>query len=84
MNDALYKYLDIFAIVYLDDILVYSKDKDKYIRYIKLILEKIRKYNLLLKPEKYKFHKEQVEFLGYIIRLYSIKIDQVKVTAVLD
>ena len=58
MNDALYKYLDIFTIVYLDDVLVYSKSEEEHIGYVKLVLEKIRKYNLLLKPEKCEFHKE--------------------------
>ena len=84
INDALHKYLDIFVIVYLDDVLVYSTSKEEYIEYIRLVLEKIKKYNLLLKPEKCEFHKEQVKFLGYIIGTHSIKMDQVKVTVVLD
>ena len=39
---------------------------------------------MLLKPEKCEFHKDQVEFLGYIIRTHGIKMDQAKVMAVLE
>jgi hypothetical protein len=75
MNNALYKYLDIFTIVYLDNILVYLVNKDKHKQHVKLVLEKLKEYNLLLKLEKCKFYKNQVEFLGYIIRIHGIKMD---------
>ena len=84
MNNALHKYLDIFVIVYLDNVLVYLTSKEEYVKYVKLVLEKIKKYNLLLKLEKCKFYKSQVKFLGYIIGTHSIKMDQAKVTAVLE
>ncbi|KFZ17321.1 hypothetical protein V501_01795 [Pseudogymnoascus sp. VKM F-4519 (FW-2642)] len=57
MNDALHEYLDIFVIVYLDDVLVYSASKEEHVEHVKLVLKKIEKYNLLLKPEKCEFHK---------------------------
>ena len=57
MNDALYKYLDIFVIVYLDNVLVYSTSEEEHIKHVKLVLEKIEKYNLLLKLEKCEFYK---------------------------
>ncbi|KFY47335.1 hypothetical protein V494_00038 [Pseudogymnoascus sp. VKM F-4513 (FW-928)] len=63
MNDALHEYLDIFVIVYLDDILVYSTSKEEHVKHVKLVLEKIEKYNLLLKLEKCEFYIKQVEFL---------------------
>ncbi|KFY82311.1 hypothetical protein V498_08625, partial [Pseudogymnoascus sp. VKM F-4517 (FW-2822)] len=84
MNDALHEYLDIFTIVYLDDILVYSASKDEHVQHVKCVLKKLKEYNLLLKLEKCEFHKNQVEFLGYIIGTHSIKMDQAKVKAVLE
>jgi hypothetical protein len=57
MNDTLYEYLDIFIIVYLDDILVYLANKDEHKQHVKLVLEKLKEYNLLLKLEKCKFYK---------------------------
>ena len=84
MNDALHEYLDVFVIIYLDDILIYSTSKGEHRKHVKLVMEKLKKYSLLLKPEKCEFHKEQVEFLGYIIGTHGIKMDQVKVKAVLE
>jgi hypothetical protein len=57
MNNALYKYLDIFVIIYLDNVLVYLTSTKEYVRHIYLVLEKLEKYSLLLKLEKYKFYK---------------------------
>ena len=57
MNDALHKYLNIFVIVYLDNVLVYSTSEEEHTKHVKLVLEKIEKYNLLLKPEKCEFYK---------------------------
>ncbi|PQM43532.1 hypothetical protein VC83_09659 [Pseudogymnoascus destructans] len=84
MNDALHEYLDIFTIVYLDDVLVYLATKEEHVKHVKLVLKKLKEYSLLLKPEKCEFHKNQVEFLGYIIGTHGIKMDQAKVTAVLE
>ena len=75
MNDALHEYLDVFVIVYLDDILIYSTSKGEHGKHVKLVMEKLEKYTLLLKLEKCEFHKEQVEFLGYIIGTHGIKMD---------
>ena len=83
-NDALHEYLDIFVIVYLDDILVYSENEEEHVKHVKLVLARLKEYNLLLKPEKCEFHKTQVEFLGYIIGTHGIRMDQAKVATVLD
>ncbi|OBT70641.1 hypothetical protein VF21_10648 [Pseudogymnoascus sp. 05NY08] len=79
MNDALHKYLDIFVIVYLDDVLVYLTSEQEHVKHVKLVLEKIEKYNLLLKLEKCEFYKNQVEFLDEnrkfkLIAYYSRKL----------
>ena len=57
MNDALHEYLDIFVIVYLDNILVYLTSEEEHIKHVRLVLDKLKEYSLLLKPEKCKFHK---------------------------
>ena len=84
MNDVLHEYLDVFTIVYLDDILIYSTKKEEHVKHVRLVLKKLEEYSLLLKPEKCEFHKSQVEFLGYIIGTHGIKMDQKKVIAVLE
>jgi hypothetical protein len=57
MNDVLHEYLDIFTIVYLDDILIYSTNEEEHIKHVKLVLKKLEEYSLLLKLEKCEFYK---------------------------
>ena len=75
MNDTLHEYLDVFVIVYLNDILIYSKNETEHTKHVRLVLEKLRTKRLLLKQEKCDFNKEQVEFLSYIISSHRIKMD---------
>jgi hypothetical protein len=84
INEQLHEYLDIFVVAYLDDILIFSKTKTEYIEYVKKVLEKLKKANLLLKLEKYKFYQEELKFLGFIVRRNGIHISSDKVKAVLD
>ena len=84
INNQLYKYLNVFIVAYLDDILIFSKILTKYIEYIKKVLDKIRQVRLLIKPGKYKFYKKELKFLEYIIRENRIQIDKDKVKAVLE
>jgi hypothetical protein len=67
----------------LDNILIFSKTKTKYIEHVRKVLSKLQKVRLLLKPEKYEFHKEEVPFLGYIIGRNGLRIDLAKIEAVL-
>ena len=57
MNDALHEYLNIFVIVYLDDVLVYLTSEEEHIKHVRLVLDKLKEYSLLLKLEKCEFHK---------------------------
>ena len=84
MNDTLHEYLDVFIVVYLDDILVYSKLKEEHVRHVKLVLKKLKKNNLLLKLEKCDFYKEEVEFLGHLVRVNGVRMDLKKINAVIN
>ena len=64
----MYKYLDVFIVAYLDDILIFSKILTEYIKYIKKVLDKIKQVRLLIKLGKYKFYKKELKFLEYIIK----------------
>jgi hypothetical protein len=69
--------LDIFVIIYLDDILIFSKTEEEYKRYIKKILRKLINENLRIKTEKTKFHAKEVDFLGFIIGREGFKIKKI-------
>ena len=84
MNNILREFLDISIIVYLNDILVFSKEEKQYIEYIQQVLATLQKGGMLLKQEKYKFYIKKVEFLRYIIILEGIRIDPAKVSTILS
>jgi hypothetical protein len=57
INNVLRKYLDVFVVVYLDDILVYSKTYEEHVQHMRLILTALRDADLRIKAEKTEFHK---------------------------
>ena len=58
-------YLDRIAIAYLDNILIYSTNREEYVTYVREVLECLSRAGLLLKSEKCEFYKESVEFLRF-------------------
>ena len=64
--------LGICVLIYIDDIIVFSPDRDSHIKHVKLVLECLRKANLKLKPSKCVFGQSQVKILGYIIQASGI------------
>ena len=67
MNRVFKPYLDRFVIVFIDDILVYSKSKAEHTRHLTLVLKKLREHQLYAKFSKCQFWLEQVAFLGHVI-----------------
>ncbi|KAM1561039.1 hypothetical protein ACFX1Z_004214 [Malus domestica] len=82
MNRVFQPYLDKFVIVFIDDILVYSKSKAKHARNLKLVLSSLREHQLHAKFSKCEFWLNQVAFLGHVISAQGIQVDSQKVAAV--
>jgi hypothetical protein len=82
INNVLCPYLDVFVTVYLDNILIYSDNLEDHWRYILKVLEVLTKAGLHLKPKKYKFHRQEVKYLRFIISTTSTKIDLAKITTI--
>jgi hypothetical protein len=76
-------FLDKIYICYLNNILVYSKDKKQYIIYIKQVLKVLAKKGFRLKLSKYNFYTKEIIFLGYIITLGKIGLDPKKIQAII-
>lgn len=83
-NGIFNDYLDKFVIVYIDDILVYSKSLEENARDVRLVLQRLREHKLYAKVSKCEFFKSQVEFLGHTVSADGIGPEKVKVAAVQD
>ena len=67
MNSVFSKYLDKFVLVFLDDILIYSKNEKEHEENMSLILQLLREHNLYAKLIKCDFYKDRIHYLGHII-----------------
>ena len=68
----------------MDDILIYSRDIEEYTTYVRVVLERLRKYSLYIKLLKYKFSIKEVSFLEYRVKVDSVTINFSKVTIIKD
>lgn len=84
INHVFHDLLDKYVAVYLDDILVYSKDLEHHTRHVQEVLRRLREYKLFAKLSKCQFHSNEVEFLGFVLNKNGIKMDPKKVEAVQD
>ncbi|KAI4295098.1 hypothetical protein MLD38_040632 [Melastoma candidum] len=82
MNQVFRPYLDQFVIVFIDDILVYSKSKDEHKEHLTIVLKTLRENKLYAKLSKCEFWLEKVAFLGHVISATGIEVDPTKVEAV--
>lgn len=82
INKALAGYLDDFCVVYLDDILIYSRTREEHTHHLRLVLERLRKYALFANPKKCHFFTDQVEFLGFIVSGTGVSMDPRRVSTV--
>ena len=79
MNDVLRPFLDDFVIVYLDDILIFSKTWEEHLRHVKQTLDVLKREKLYVKLSKCEFGKTSLNYLGHIVGGGELKIDPSKV-----
>jgi hypothetical protein len=84
MNKVFMEYLDKFVVVFIDDILIFSKMEEEHEEHLRLVLEKLRSHQLYAKFNKCDFWLTKVAFLGHIISAGGVSIDPGKVKDVLN
>jgi Reverse transcriptase (RNA-dependent DNA polymerase) len=84
INNILKEYLNDFIVIYLDDILIYSKNEKKYTGHIIKVLETLKKTELKINGEKSTFYQTEVKFLKYILTTTDVKINLKKIKVILN
>src|SRR5262249_6148095 len=82
MNRVFKPFLDKFMVVFIDDILVYSKSQEEHETHLRLVLQILREQQLFAKASKCEFWMNEVGFLGHVINKDGIRVDPKKVEAV--
>ena len=84
MNRVFRPYVDQFVVVFIDDILVYSKDAREHEQHLRIVLETLREKKLYAKLSKCDFWLKEVSFLGHIVSAEGIRVDPAKIEAVVN
>ena len=84
MNKVFMEELDKFVVVFIDDILIYSRSAEEHEQHLRVILNKLWAHELYAKFSKCEFWLQEVAFLGHIITVKGVKVDPEKVKAVSD
>jgi hypothetical protein len=84
MNFVLMTELDKFVVVFIDDILIYSKNEEEHAEHLRIVLQRLRAHKLYAKFSKCEFWLDNVKFLGHSISKEGISVDPSKVQEVMD
>src|SRR5271170_610647 len=82
VNNVFRRFLNIFLIVYLDDIVIYSNTLDEHLKHLRQVLDVLRTNELYAKPHKCVFGKSEIEFCGHIIGNGTVKVMQDKIQSI--
>ena len=75
--------LDVFVIVYLDDILIYTEDEGQgHVEAVRWVLDLLRKNGFFANLKKCRFHQDEVRFLGYVVSAQGVRIEDERIEAV--
>ncbi|MBW0581389.1 hypothetical protein O181_121104 [Austropuccinia psidii MF-1] len=84
VNDIFYDLLDIYVVVSLDDIMVFSKYEEEHVTHVSTVFSRLRANNLFAKASKCLFHVTSIEYLGYVVYSEGLKMDQANVQQMLN
>ena len=84
MNSVFSMYLDKFVLVFLDGILVYSKNEEEHEEHLRLTLQLLREHRLYAKLSKCDFDKDMIHYLGHIISDEGLSLDLENIEAIMN
>jgi hypothetical protein len=84
MNSIFMPELDKFVVVFIDDILIYSKNMEEHAENLRIVLTRLREHQLYAKFSKCTFWLEEIQFLGHVLSAKGIAVDPSKVNDILE
>ena len=84
MHRVFQPYLDQFVVVFVDDILIYSKSEEKHEDHLRIVLHALRNHRLYAKFSKCEFWLTEVRFLGHVVSASGVSVDPEKVKAIMS
>jgi hypothetical protein len=84
INKTLKSLLDITCVAYLNNIYIYSDSIEEYAKYVREILDRLKKAKLYVKFFKCEFDKKEITFLRYVIGVHKIRMDNAKIRIIFD
>jgi hypothetical protein len=82
INFALKEFLNVFVIIYLNDILIYSQNEEKHKNHVQFVLKRLRKYKFFAKLSKCDFDLKEVDYLKFIVKINDIRMNFAKIATV--
>jgi hypothetical protein len=84
MNNVLGKFLDKFVLVFIDDILMYSKNGEEHEEHLILVLQVLREYHLYAKFSKCEFFQKKIHYLGHVLSEEGVAVDPNKIRSIME
>jgi hypothetical protein len=84
MNSVFMPELDKFVVVFIDDMLIYSKNEEEHAQHLRIVLTRLREHRLYAKFSKCAFWLEEIRFLGHVLSARGIAVDPSKVKDILE
>jgi hypothetical protein len=82
INKTLIGLIDVYYVIYLDNILIYFKDEREHERHIRAVFKRLRRYKFYAKRSKYVFHITFIKFLNFIISIEGVLINPSKIDSI--
>ncbi|MBW0472101.1 hypothetical protein O181_011816 [Austropuccinia psidii MF-1] len=84
VNDIFQDLLDFYFVIYLDEIMVFSKSEEEHVTHVSTVLSRLRANSAFAKDCKFLFHVSSVEYLGYFVSFEGLKMNQEKFQKILN
>ena len=84
MNNVMHKYLDKFVVMFIDNILIYSKTEEEHKEHLKIVLQELWDHQIFAKFSKCDFFKDKIQYLGHVVTKEGISVDPKKIRAIED